>query len=263
MTRAAHATAMDAKQKLQEIAAMDLGGTPADYEVGGGRVFRKGGGAGLTFAQAAQRAIKLGGKYDGHEVPETVSRMTKASVTGLAGQGLLAAAKDKYKRDGISNSYVAGFAEVEVDLETGNYHIVDYLGVADVGTVIHPRAFGGQMFGRTSLGWGHALAQKWVYDQHYGAPLAKRFYNTKPPTILDVPVNNFKWAAVDIPDPETPVGARGIGEPPVGAGASAVLNALVDALGEQIYRRAPVTADIILTALETGKPGDDPLTAHI
>ncbi|MSV34566.1 MAG: xanthine dehydrogenase family protein molybdopterin-binding subunit [Bryobacterales bacterium] len=263
MTRAAHATAMDAKQKLQEIAAMDLGGTPADYEVGGGRVFRKGGGAGLTFAQAAQRAIKLGGKYDGHEVPETVSRMTKASVTGLAGQGLLAAAKDKYKRDGITNSYVAGFAEVEVDLETGEYRIVDYVGVADVGTVIHPRAFGGQMFGRTSLGWGHALAQKWVYDQHYGAPLAKRFYNSKPPTILDVPVNNFKWAAVDIPDPETPVGARGIGEPPVGAGASAVLNALVDALGENIFRRAPVTLDIILTALETGKPGDDPLTAHI
>ena len=36
----------------------------------------------------------------------------------------------------------------------------------------------------------------------------------------------MKWAAVDIPDPETPVGARGIGEPPVGAGACAVLNAI-------------------------------------
>jgi xanthine dehydrogenase molybdenum-binding subunit len=263
MTRAAHAVSMDAKQKLQEIAAMDLGGKPEDYEVGGERVFRKGGGAGLSLAQAAQRAIKLGGKYDGHELPPEIAKMTKASATAMAGQGLLAVAKDKYKRDGISNSYVAGFAEVEVDLETGQYRIVDYLGVADVGTVIHPRAFGGQMFGRTSLGWGHALAQKWVYDQHYGAPLAKRFYQNRPPTILDVPVNNFKWAAVDLPDPETPVGARGIGEPPVGAGACAVLNALADALGDDIYRRAPVTSDIILTALETGKPGDDPLTAHI
>ncbi len=263
MTRAAHAVSMDAKLKLQEIAAMDLGGKPEDYEVGGERVYRKGGGAGMSLAQAAQRAIKLGGKYDGHELPPEIAKMTKASATALAGQGLLAVAKDKYKRDGISNSYVAGFAEVEVDLETGTYRITDYVGVADVGTVIHPRAFGGQMFGRTSLGWGHALAQKWVYDQHYGAPLAKRFYQNRPPTILDVPVSNFKWAAVDIPDPETPVGARGIGEPPVGAGASAVLNALADALGEQIYRRAPVTADIILMALETGKPGDEPLTAHI
>ena len=67
------------------------------------------------------------------------------------------------------------------------------------------------------LGIGHAIGQKWVYDQHYGLPLAKRFHHNKPPTILDVPVN-MEWAALDIPDPETPVGARGIGEPPVGGG---------------------------------------------
>jgi len=264
MTRAAHAVGLEGKRLMAELASLELGGKPEDYDVGGERVFRKGGGAGLTFAQVAERAIKRGGKFDGHEVPDGVSRMTKSAVTGLAGQGLVVAAKDKFKRDGISNSYVAGFAEVEVDLETGQYRITDYLGVADVGTVIHPRAFGGQMFGRSSLGWGHALAQKWVYDQHYGAPLAKRFYQNRPPTILDVPVaNNFKWEAVNIPDPETPVGARGIGEPPVGAAAAAVTNALADALGDEVFRRAPVTSDVILTALETGKPGDDPLTAHV
>src|SRR5476651_1487265 len=76
--------------------------------------------------------------------------------------------------------------------------------------LIHPRALGGQVLGRSTLGIGHALCQKWVYDQHYGLPLAKRFYNNKPPTILDLPVD-MKWAALDIPDPETPVGARGIG----------------------------------------------------
>ena len=37
------------------------------------------------------------------------------------------------------------------------------------------------------LGLGHALGQKWVYDQHYGVPLAKRFHYNKPPTILDAP----------------------------------------------------------------------------
>ena len=40
----------------------------------------------------------------------------------------------------------------------------------------------------------------------------------------------MQWDALDIPDPETPIGARGIGEPPVGAGCMAVLNALWDAL---------------------------------
>ena len=37
------------------------------------------------------------------------------------------------------------------------------------------------------LGIGHAIGQKWVYDQHYGVPLAKRFHHNKPPTILDAP----------------------------------------------------------------------------
>ena len=105
---------------------------------------------------------------------------------------------------------------------------MDFLAVADVGTVIHPRALGGQMLGRSTLGIGHAIGQKWVYDQHYGLPLAKRFHHNKPPTILDVPVD-MQWDALNIPDPETPVGARGIGEPPVGGGCAAVLNALSDA----------------------------------
>ena len=68
---------MDAKKKLQEIAAKDLGGKPEDYEVANERVFRKGGGAGMTLAQAAQRAIELGGTYDGHELPKDINKFTR------------------------------------------------------------------------------------------------------------------------------------------------------------------------------------------
>jgi CO/xanthine dehydrogenase Mo-binding subunit len=188
--------------------------------------------------------------------------MTVASATALAGQGLLATARDTMPRDGLTHSFVASFAEVEVDLETGKYHIEDFLAVADVGTVIHPKALGGQVLGRSMLGIGHALGQKWVYDQHYGLPLAKRFHHNRPPTILDAPVN-MEWDAVNIPDPETPIGARGIGEPPVGGGCMAILNALADALGDDIFRRAPVLADTILASLEAGRPMEESLTAHI
>ncbi len=261
MTRAAHAAAMDGKQKLQEIAAKALGGKPDQYEVSNERVFRKGG-RGMTLAQAAQHAIQLGGKYDGHEPPDDVNKVTKASIAALAGLGLVAAAKDKYPRDGQSFSYVASFAEVEVDIETGKYDITDFLAVADVGTVIHPKALSGQILGRSILGIGHAIVQKCVFDPHYGHTISLRFHHTKPPTILDVPVN-MQWAALDIPDPETPVGARGIGEPPVGGGCGAILNALSDALGDEIFRRAPVNLDTILTSLEAGRPVQDPLTAHI
>ena len=69
MTRAAFAMAMDAKKKLKEMAAKSLGGKPENYEVANERVVRKGGGAGMTLAQAAQKAIELGGIYDGHEAP--------------------------------------------------------------------------------------------------------------------------------------------------------------------------------------------------
>jgi CO/xanthine dehydrogenase Mo-binding subunit len=262
MTRAAYATAMDAKKKLQEIAAKKLGGKPEQYEVANERVFRKGGGAGMTLAQAAKYAIQLGGVYDGHEAPADVHKLTKASVAALAGQGLVAAAKDNYPRDGSTFSYVASFAEVEVDVETGTYRIVDFLASADVGTVIHPRALGGQVLGRSTLGIGHAIGQKWVIDPHYGEMVSMRFHHTKPPTILDVPVD-MQWTALDIPDPETPVGARGVGEPPVAGGCASILNALSDALGDEIFRRAPVNADTILTSLEAGRPMQHPLMAHI
>jgi len=260
MTRAAHAAAMDAKKKLQEIAAKTFGGSPQSYQVASERV--SGGGRSMTFAQAAQKAIELGGLYDGHEVPENINAYTKRSVEALAGQGLLAVARDTYPRDGATHSYVVGFAEVEVDVETGHYQVLDYVAVADVGTVLHPRSLGAQVLGGSLQGMGHATSQKWVYDQHYGVPLAKRFYQTKPPTILDAPIR-MQWAAVDIADPETPVGVRGVGEPPVGAGYGAVLNALADAVGDDVFRRSPVTADMILTALESGGPTHERLTANV
>jgi CO/xanthine dehydrogenase Mo-binding subunit len=221
-----------------------------------------GGGRSMTLAQAAQKAIELGGKYDGHEPPESVNNYTKTSIKGLAGQGLVAAARDTYPRDGQSRSFVVGFAEVEVDVETGHFAILDFAAVADVGTVMNPRSLQGQTFGGLMLGIGHAIGQKWVYDQHYGVPLAKRFHYNKPPSILDAPAN-FLFAAVNLPDPETPVGARGIGEPPVGAGCAAVLNAIAAAVGDDVFRRMPVTADMILMALEAGRPMQEPLTANI
>ena len=191
-----------------------------------------------------------------------MNAFTRDSIAALAGQGLVAAAKDNYPHDGTAYSYVASFAEVEVDLETGKYTLVDFLAYADVGTVIHPSALGGQILGRSTLGIGHAIGQHWVFDPQYGVMVSTRFHQNKPPTILDVPVN-MQWGAVDLPDPESPVGARGIGEPPVGGGCASVLNALSDALGDEIFRRAPVNLDTILTSLEAGHPVQHPLMAHI
>ena len=51
-------------------------------------------------------------------------------MAALAGQGLVAAAKDNYPRDGETYSFVASFAEIEVDIETGKYYVMDFLAYA-------------------------------------------------------------------------------------------------------------------------------------
>src|SRR5262245_48277990 len=263
MTRANLAAAVDARQKLQELAAQTLGGAPQDYTLSGGRVHQRANPSrGLSYADAAKRAIASGGKFDGHELPEDIHAVTKASARALAGLGLMGVAKDSYPRDGDTYSFVVGFAEVEVDVETGKTTLVDYLAVADVGTVINPRSLHGQILGGINLGIGHALQQKWVYDQHYGVPLAKRFHQNKPLTILDIPAT-MSTVALELADPETPTGARGVGEPPVGAGYGSVMNAIADAVGEDVFRRAPVMADIVLTSLEHGSRQHAPLTSHL
>jgi CO/xanthine dehydrogenase Mo-binding subunit len=263
MTRANMAGAVDARQKLLEIAAVTLGGTPEQYTIGGERVYRRANPSrGMSYAEAARRALELGGRFDGHELPDDIHPFTKTSATALAGLGLMGVAKDTYPRDGVTHSFVAGFAEVEVDVETGVTRLIDYVAVGDVGTVINPRSLKAQLLGGSCLGIGHALMQKWVYDRRYGVSLATRFYSNKPLTILDVPVT-MQAEALDIADPETPVGARGVGEPPVGAGYGAVLNAIADAIGEDAFRRAPVSADIVLTSLENGRRVHEELTSHL
>ena len=195
-------------------------------------------------------------------MPDDIHEITTKSATALAGLGLMGVAKDNYGRDGNTMSFVAGFAEVEVDVETGQIRILEYSAGVDVGVVVHPRALGGQIHGGGIQGIGHARSQKWVFDQHWGLSVAKRFYSNRPPSILDVPLD-MKWVAVGEPDPDTPVGAKGVGEGAMGAGAAAVLCAIADAVGDDDFRRTPITPDMVLTALEEGAALQEALTAHV
>ncbi|MBM61522.1 MAG: aldehyde oxidase [Acidobacteria bacterium] len=265
-TRAHWAAGLDAKQKLQRLAAHDLGGSPADYEVADERVFKKGNRSqGLSFARAAARAAVLGGEFDGHELPEDINGMTVAAANALVGRGLMGVAKDTFPSGGRVMSFVVGFAEVEVDVETGGVRLVDYVGSADCGTVVHPRLLGGQILAAGIQGFGIALSQKWVFDRRWGLSVAKRFYNNRPPGILDVPHQHpMGWEAANIPDPFNPVGAKGIGEPAIGAGSGAALCAIADALGgDGYFYRSPVTADMVLAKVEQIAPAHNHLMNHV
>src|SRR5262245_32454393 len=248
-TRANYAAGLDAKRKLQEIAAKDLGGAPESFDVDNGRVYERGKpGRALTFAQAAARAIALGGKYDGHDVSPKLNPMTRTSLQTLAGQGLIGVAKDEFPHQGTVWSFIAAFAEVEVDTDTGEHRILEYLPVADVGTVLHPRSLGGQLHGGGIQGFGHARTQNIVYEPTYGKLISRRLYQNRPPTILDIPLE-MRWEAVNIPEPSNPVGAKGVGEVAALAGSAAVLCAIQNAIGNRCVLRTPVTPDRVLEAL--------------
>ena len=261
-TRANHAAGSDARQKVQEIAAMTLGGSPSDYDLDNGRVFRRGGGPSMTLGQVAERAIELGGRFDGSELPEDLHAETVPSAQRNTGQGLMGVARDNYGGEGSIYSWVVGFALVELDVETGMVELKEYVGVTDCGTVIHPRSLEAQVFGGSFQGMGMAMSQRWVFDPQYGVPFAKRFYTARPPGILDVPLN-VQFGAVGIPDPQTPVGAKGIGEPPVGAGAASLTTAVADAMGGQCLCRTPLTPDIILSELEGRERAHGRLDQHV
>jgi xanthine dehydrogenase molybdenum-binding subunit len=262
MTRTNYVAAQDALAKLKEIAAMDLGGAPADYEIGDETVFLKSDPAKrLTYAQAAQRAIELGGKFDGHEVPADLNPMTKASAAGVAGTGLVGVAKDNLPRTGTVPALAAGFIEIELDLETGKFDVLDYIGVADCGTVLHPQGLSHQIKSGAVMGLGLAASERHIYDPQNGLAGNIGLLQAKPPSYLDVPAT-MQTAWVDIADPQNPVGSKGVGEPVQGCAAAALLCAISDALGGHYFNRTPVMPDMIVNAATGRAPSHKPLQVN-
>ncbi len=253
MTRTNFVAATDALNKIKEIAAMDMGGEPGDYDIGEEKVFATSDPEkSMTYAAVAQRAIELGGKYSGQEGPEDINPITQGAVKGVAGTGLVGVAKDKLEKHGLVPAFCAGFIEIELDLETGRYEILDYLGVVDCGTVLHPQSLATQIKGGAVMGFGMATTEKLVYDPKIGLPANVGLHQAKPPTYLDVP-SVMKWDAVGEPDPQNPVGAKGVGEPVMGGGAASLICAISNALGGHYFMRNPITPDMIIN-VASGRP---------
>ena len=188
----------------------------------------------------------------GQKAPDDINPMTRASVAGLAGSGLIGVAKDNLEAGGTPPALATGFIQIELDIETGTFDIIDYLGVADCGTVLHPEGLAQQIKGGAVMGFGMAALERHVYDPQNGLPASTGLYQCKPPSILDVPPM-MQTDAVDKADPMNPIGARGIGEPTMGCAAAALLCAISDALGGHYFNRIPVLPDMIVNAV-SGQP---------
>ncbi|MBT6037606.1 MAG: xanthine dehydrogenase family protein molybdopterin-binding subunit [Kordiimonadaceae bacterium] len=261
-TRTNFVAATKAKGMLQRLAAQELGGAPEDYDVADETVFNTSDATKvMTFAEAGSKAIELGGEWDGTEYPDNLNDVTKAAMKIVKGVGLVSAAKDELPKEGGVPGIATGYCMIEIDTETGKIDILEYHSVADCGTVMHPKGLEQQLRGGAVMGIGEAILDRMIYDPQNGLCATVGIYQTKPPSILDVP-SNMVMSAVNKPDPQNPFGVKGIGEPAMGCAAAALLCAISDATGTY-FNRTPVDPDMIINAMNGQEQSYKPLQVNI
>ncbi|GHH51782.1 xanthine dehydrogenase YagR molybdenum-binding subunit [Streptomyces umbrinus] len=143
------------------------------------------------------------------------------------------------------HSFGAQFAEVAVDVTTGEVRVRRMLGVFAAGRIVNPLTARNQLVGGMTWGISMALHEEAVRDRvtggHYGADLAGYHVAAH----ADVPHIEADW--VDDPDPDDPVGIKGIGEVGIVGAAAAIANAVWHATGVR-HRNLPIRPDRVLMA---------------
>jgi CO/xanthine dehydrogenase Mo-binding subunit len=165
-----------------------------------------------------------------HQQTEALARQIVADG-GLVGLGF-------YVWNPSAESWGASFAEVEVDMETGQVSVLKLVGAHDCGRVIHVPGAVAQVDGGTIMGLGYAMTEELLVDPHTGIPVTQSLYEYRPPTVLDTP--EIVPILVEAPVPAGPFGAKGLGENPMFNAAAAIANAIYNATGVRM-REIPYT----------------------
>jgi xanthine dehydrogenase molybdenum-binding subunit len=212
------------RQMVLERAAGKLGVPTDKLEIKDGRVYiQSKPEKGITVAEISHDAI-----YD----------------YGTTGQHIMAAGS--FQSVSHCPNFQAGFAEIEVDTQTGVIKVIKYVLAHDIGRAINPLNVEGQLEGGTAQ--GYALSEDLVIDKNTGDTLSDSFATYKIPSTLDMP--EIEVILVEEPVASGPYGAKGVGEPGMVNVAPSIANALYDALGVRI-NSLPMTPEKILKALET------------
>ena len=144
----------------------------------------------------------------------------------------------------VSFAYSAHRAVVDVDLDLGLVRVVDITTSQDVGRVLNPVQLVGQIEGGTAQGLGLAVMEEIVLD--HGVVRNPSFTDYIIPTTLDMPPVHIA-ALIEEPEPGSPMGAKGAGEPPMISSVAAVVAAIRVATGLEL-NRAPVRPQDIALA---------------
>jgi CO/xanthine dehydrogenase Mo-binding subunit len=184
-------------------------------------------------------------------MPERRMTVAQAVARGQPAQVIGQANTRAGSTTSIVNSFGAHFAEVEVDPETGEVHVLRYVAAHDCGVAVNLLGVEGQIRGGVTQGLGYALSEEIQVDPSNGNPSVANLDAFKIPTTRDVPPS-FDVVLADIVDPVGPFGAKAIGEPPLALPAAVIANAVYDATGVRI-KDLPITPEKVLEALRATK----------
>ncbi len=240
----------DFLRQAYEVAAQVLRAQTVDLDHDADRIFiRHRSESSVTFAElsvgyAFANGNAIGGPLVG------VGRYTAQGLTNLdkeTGQGLPA----------LDWTYGAHGIIVEVDPETGEYHVLKVASAFDVGKVINPDLVRGQAVGGMIQGLGTAVCEGYIYDEQ-GHLLNPSFTDNKIPTAKDLP-DEIETIAVEVPQVDGPYGARGVGEHPMISVAPALGNAIQHAVGAELLHM-PIRFEDVWRALREEEPIDNWIT---
>ena len=145
--------------------------------------------------------------------------------------------------------FMAAYAEVEVDLETGEYQVLNYVTVTDCGTTINPMLARGQVEGGVVQGLGMACFEDVKYDKK-GNLLSNNFLGYHIPTHKEIHQLTTEFA--DSFEPTGPFGAKSVGEIGIDTPPAVLCNAVYNAFGVRIHS-LPITPEKIFEAMKEKK----------
>ncbi|WP_044372384.1 xanthine dehydrogenase family protein molybdopterin-binding subunit [Streptomyces noursei] len=149
------------------------------------------------------------------------------------------------------HAYGAQFAEVAVDVTTGEVRVRRMLGVFAAGRIVNPLTARNQFVGGMIWGLSMALHEEAVRDGATGTHVAPDLAGYHVAANADVPLVEADW--VDDPDDEDPVGIKGIGEVGIVGAAAAIANAVWHATGVR-HRHLPIRPDRVLAPWDEALP---------
>lgn len=212
-------TCQELREKILAAGARLLGVSPERAEFDGGRVFLP---------------------ADGREVS-----LTAIGEAGVMGDSRALSATQAHSSPISPPPFMVGMAEIDLDPDTGEVDVVDYVAVVDCGTVVNPNLATVQTEGGIAQGIGMALFEDIQYSPQ-GQPRNNSFLQYKIPTRLDL--GKIRVAFESSYEPTGPFGAKSIGELVINTPAPAIANAVANATG-LFFRELPIKAEDIALGL--------------